>query len=439
MKATLVDRFITGGVRPSDKNHSNAMSLDTNIGVETDGQHMIRLLVFTSLYPDAVRPRHGVFVEERLRHLVDSGRITATVVAPVPWFPFRHRVFGDYATFARVPRYEERHGIRILHPRYPVIPKLGMNIAPSLMYHALLPLFRAMKRDGADFDLIDAHYLYPDGVAAIRLAEYMGKPAVITARGSDVNVIAQYRRPSLRIRWAAQRAAAIVTVSEALKAKVLDLGVSVDKVVTLRNAVDLDRFEPLDRSAIRTKLELTDAVWMAVGHLIELKGVHITLAALAKTVDVTLLIAGEGPEKARLRDLADDLGVSDRVRFLGNVPHEKLSDYYNAADALVLASSHEGMPNVVLESLACGTPVVAAPFESASELLSAPEAGEIAQRRSADAIVSAWQRLRSRSTSRAATRRFAEQFGWRPVVEAQCALYEKVLVAATGPGPGVGR
>jgi teichuronic acid biosynthesis glycosyltransferase TuaC len=380
-----------------------------------------------------------VIVEERLRHLLDSGLIDATVVAPVPWFPFRNKRFGAYATFARVPKYEERHGIHVLHPRYPVIPKLGMSITPLLMYHALLPVLRAMKASGMDFDLVDAHYFYPDGVAAVRLGAAMGKPVVITARGSDVNVIARYRLPARQIQWAAERAAAIVTVSDALKDKVKALGVSPDKVVTLRNGVDLERFKPLDRSAIRARLDLAGPIWLAVGHLIELKGVHITLAALATTADAIFLIAGEGPEKARLQDLANRLGITSRVRFLGNVPHAQLCDYYNAADVMVLASSHEGMPNVVLESLACGTPVVAAPFDGVTELLSAPEAGEIAAQRSAEAIAAAWLRLQNRSPERAATRRFAELLGWQPVVEAQHALYAQVLATSNGPSPRVER
>ncbi|MFC5524279.1 glycosyltransferase family 4 protein [Rhodanobacter ginsengisoli] len=439
MKTEPVNSFAADGVESPGKKAFNATSPGAETRVEADGQRKIRLLVFTSLYPDAERPRHGVFVEERLRHLVDSGRIAATVVAPVPWFPFRHRRFGAYATFARVPKYEERHGIQILHPRYPVIPKLGMSVTPFLMHCALLPVLRAMKANGTDFDLVDAHFLYPDGVAAVRLGAAMGKPVVITARGSDVNVIARYRLPARQIRWAAERAAAIVTVSGALKDKVHALGVSPDKVVTLRNGVDLERFKPLDRSAIRARLDLAGPVWLAVGNLIELKGVHITLAALAKTTDATFLIAGEGPEKARLWDLANRLGVRTRVRFLGNVPHAQLCDYYNAADAMVLASSHEGMPNVVLESLACGTPVIAAPFDGVTELLSAPEAGEIAAQRSADAIASAWLGLQGRSPERAATRGFAERFGWQPVVEAQHALYAQVLATANGPGPGVER
>jgi teichuronic acid biosynthesis glycosyltransferase TuaC len=392
-----------------------------------DGNRKIHLLVFTSLYPNAEQPRHGVFVEERLRHLVDSGRITATVVAPVPWFPFRHQCFGPYATFAKVPEHEQRYGIHISHPRYPVIPKLGMNIAPSLMVRALLPVFQKLKASGTDFDLIDAHYFYPDGVAAVRLAKAMGKPVVITARGNDVTLIPHYRRPRQQIKWAAESAAAVVTVSQALKEKLAALGVNPEKITVLRNGVDLDRFGPRDRTAIRSKLGLKGLVWLTVGHLIERKGVHIALTALAKLPDVTLLIAGQGPEEARLRQLVARLDIATRVRFLGTIPHAELCDYYNAADTLVLASSREGMPNVALESLACGTPVLAAPFDGVTELLSAPEAGEIAEHRTAEAMVSAWLRLRERAPARAATRCHAEQLGWWPVVEAQQNLYASVM------------
>ena len=392
----------------------------------------IRMLVFTSLYPNASQPRHGMFVEERLRHLTASGRIAATVVAPVPWFPFRHRRFGRYATFAQVPHRERRHGIEILHPRYPVLPKLGTNVAPSLMFRAVLPILRRLHASGTGFDLIDAHYFYPDGVAAVRLGAILGKPVVITARGSDVTWIPRYRRAKRQIQWAAENASAIVAVSQALKGKLTNLGVAPSHISVLRNGVDLDRFTSLDREMLRAKLGLGGAVWLAVGNLVELKGVHVTLAALAKVADAILLIAGQGPEEARLRRLVDRLDISSRVRFLGTIPHARLCEYYNAADALVLASSREGMPNVVLESLACGTPVVAAPFDGVTELLDVPEAGEIASERSAEAIASAWLRLRERAPTRAATRSVAERLGWQPVVEAQCALYEEVLSAASG-------
>ncbi|HEY5264539.1 MAG TPA: glycosyltransferase, partial [Steroidobacteraceae bacterium] len=249
MKAAAVDRAAEHEVSPAE-----AESGATSRGAADEGSQKVRLLVFTSLYPNAAQPRHGVFVEERLRHLVDSGRIAATVVAPVPWFPFRSPIFGAYSTLASVPAKEERYGITILHPRFPVIPKLGMSIAPFLMVRALLPVFRKLIAEGADFDLIDAHYFYPDGVAAARLGAAIGKPVVITARGTDVTWIPRYRRPRRQIQWAAERAAAIVTVSRALKDKVTALGVDPDRIAVLRNGVDLDRFGPRDRIAIRARL-----------------------------------------------------------------------------------------------------------------------------------------------------------------------------------------
>lgn len=405
-----------------------------------DAHRKINLLVFTSLYPNSQRPRHGVFVEERLRHLVGSGRVTATVVAPVPWFPFTHPRFGNYAAFARVPEREERYGISVLHPRYPVIPKLGMNLAPSLMYHAMRPALRKLLAGGQRFDLIDAHYFYPDGVAAARLGEDCNKPVVITARGNDLTLIPQHHLPRRQILRAAKHAAAIVTVARALKDEAIAMGVEADKITVLRNGVDLERFRPLDRAAIRAKMALDGPVWLAVGHLIERKGVHITLAALAKVPDATLLIAGDGPEEGMLRRLAERLGIAERVRFLGAIAHDDLCACYNAADAMVLASSREGMPNVVLESLACGTPVVATRVHGTPEVVTSKEAGELMDERSPEALVRAWSALRTRTPDHAATRKFAERLGWTPVVEAQCALYARVLAARqAGAVAGVGQ
>lgn len=392
-----------------------------------DDRRQIRLLVFTSLYPNAAQPRHGVFVEERLRKLVASGRIVATVVAPVPWFPFRHPRFGTYTAFAKVPAREERFGILIEHPRYPVIPKLGMNIAPFLMYCTLLPVLRERLATGKDFDVIDAHYFYPDGIAAARLGEAIGKPVVITARGNDLTLLPAYRTPRRQIQWAAERVAAITTVSQALKDKAVTLGVSHDKITVLRNGVDLERFRPMDRTEIRADLNLVGPVWLTVGHLIERKGVHIAIEALARTDDVTLLIAGDGPEAPRLRRLVSRLGIAHRVRFLGAISHDELCPCYNAADALVHPASREGMPNVVLESLACGTPVVAAPFDGVLEVIGTPEAGQVAASRTAGAIHEAWMRLWKGPYERKATRCYAERFTWDATVRSQLSLYTDVL------------
>src|SRR5262245_57595595 len=122
----------------------------------------MRLLVFSSLFPNRNQPSHGIFVENRLRHLLSSGAVAARVVAPVPWVPSWPKLPGEYAKLAGVPRRETRHGIEIEHPRYPVLPKIGMTLAPFLMYVSVLPTIRRIVDGGYDFDLIDSHYFYPD-------------------------------------------------------------------------------------------------------------------------------------------------------------------------------------------------------------------------------------------------------------------------------------
>ena len=386
-----------------------------------------KLLTFSTLYPNACQPRHGIFVEERLRHLVGTGDVQAKVVAPVPWFPSSRAVFGQYGLYARVPQEETRRNIEVMHPRYPVIPKVGMRLAPMLLATSLYRFLRGRIRDGYDFDLIDAHYLYPDGVAAVRLGQKLGKPVVLTARGTDVNLIPDYPGPRRQIINACRQAQSVITVSEALREALIKLGVSKDKVVTLRNGVDLEAFKPQDKSAAKRALEVEGPVWLSVGHLIESKGHHLAIEAAAKVPEVTLVIVGDGPEQTALHALVRRLGVSDRVRFAGHEDHGSLPRYYSAADTLILASSREGMPNVALESMACGTPVIATAIGGTPEIVTVPEAGELMESRSADSIVHAWARLRSRPGSVEATRRHALEFGWEPTVRAQLTLYRSVV------------
>ncbi|HWI14795.1 MAG TPA: glycosyltransferase family 4 protein, partial [Burkholderiales bacterium] len=169
----------------------------------------MKVLTFTTLYPNAARPSHGLPVETRLRHVVNTGQVETRVVAPVPWFPSGHPRFRDYAVYARAPRVEVRNGIHIDHPRYPLIPKVGMTVAPFLLSRAMRAVVARVLEE-FPFQLIDAHYFYPDGVAAVMLGRYFGKPVVVTGRGTDLNVIPGYRMPRRMIRWAADNAAGIV-------------------------------------------------------------------------------------------------------------------------------------------------------------------------------------------------------------------------------------
>lgn len=383
---------------------------------------MIRVLVFSTLFPNAAQPNHGVFVENRLRHTLALGELEAEVVAPVPIFPFSHPIFGRYAAFARAPRQEVRHGVEVWHPRYLAIPKVGVGVTPRLLYASALSMVRRLMAQGRRFDVIDAHYFYPDGVAAARLGRALKLPVVITGRGTDLTLIPDLPGPRSQIQWAASEASAMITVCDDLRTRLIELGAAADRTLVLRNGVDLSLFAVGDREATRRTLNLTGFTLLSVGALIPRKGHDLVIRALVDCADCTLLIAGGGPLRSELEVLATRLGVDNRVRFLGEVPHAELPRLYGAADVMVLASAREGWANVLLEAMACGTPVLASNVNGTSEVVRAPEAGMLLPERSATSLAATLGILRQNMPSRADTRKYAERFDWLQIAKANNAL-----------------
>ena len=392
----------------------------------------LRLLTFSTLFPNAEHPNHGIFVENRLRALVATGAVRSTILAPVPYFPSSHPRFGAWARHARVPPIEERHGLVVHHPRYTLIPRFGMSLAPAALFAASLRAARRLIAEGLVIDLIDAHYFYPDGIAAVWLARRLGVPVVVTARGSDVTHFPNFAWPRHLLRRAIARADGLIAVSEALKAVLVGLGAPAGRVEVLRNGVDAALFRPVDRQAARQALGLTRPTLLSVGHLIERKGHDRAIGAMRLLAGHELLIVGEGPERARLEAQIVSSGLADRVRLLGARPHAELPAIYGAADALVLASSREGWANVLLEAMACGTPVVASPIPGNPEVVREPEAGVIAPENTADGIAIAVRTLFASRPDRNATRAYAERFGWQATSDGQLRLFRRMLAARHG-------
>ncbi|MGE3781211.1 MAG: glycosyltransferase [Alphaproteobacteria bacterium] len=407
----------------------------------------MRILTFTTLYPSAARPAHGLFVETRLRKLVETGAVCARVVAPCPWFPLSSPRFSAYSRFAQTPRHETRHDIEIDHPRYPLVPKVGMSGAPLAIFAAVLPRLRRQMRDGKDFELIDAHYFYPDGVAAVLLGRALNRPVVVTARGSDLNLIPTYAVPRRWIQWAAGHAAGLVAVSSGLKRQLVALGTPPERVRVLRNGVDLAMFRPpADRAAARRALGFARPMLLAVGNLVPLKRQALIVEALTQLPGVDLAIVGDGPERPRIDALVGRFGLADRVRLLGRLPQRSLPSLYGAADILVHPSVREGWPNVLLESMACGTPVVGTNFDGLADIMAAPEAGRIVMQATPTQLAETIAELLAAPPSRAATRRYAEGFDWQATTIGQIELFRRIrdtttgdasaLSAASGPANG---
>lgn len=395
----------------------------------------LRTLLFSSLYPSRVRPGHGIFVETRLRELLGSGQVTSHVIAPVPWFPSENPRWGDYARMAATPKRETLNGIDVSYPRYFLPPKVGMTLAPFSMALGALPAIRRLQAEGHDFDVIDAHYFYPDGVAAALLSSWLNKPFTITARGSDLNLLSQFALPRRMMQWAASKASACMGVCAALVDVLRGWGLPESRLHVMRNGVDLQRFQPLPQAQMRKELALEGApILLSVGHLVELKGHRFLVEALAELIpthpEARLVIVGEGPERPHLLALARQLGVADRVTLTGALPNIDLLRWYSAADILLLASSREGWANVLLEAMACGTPVVATAVGGSPEVVADAAAGILVEQRSGPAFAAAIRQLLEAQLDRGAVRAYAQTFGWPLTTQAQLTLFGAIAAAA---------
>jgi glycosyltransferase involved in cell wall biosynthesis len=304
-----------------------------------------------------------------------------------------------------------------------------MYVQPFAMAIAAARAARQIARAGFVPDVVDAHYFYPDGIAAALVARRLRKPLVITARGSDVNLLGQIAWPRRLIRWAAGQAQCIVTVSAALAETLHSLGVDGNKISVVRNGVDADRFAPVDRAQARQRLGLADDVPLivSIGNLVPEKGHDLVIDALVHVPDARLLVVGDGPQRDRLLRRIDAQRLGSRAMLLPAMAQQELCWIYGAADVVALASIREGLPNVLLEALACGTRVVAMRVGGVPEIVTEPVAGRLVEDRSAVAFArSLCDILGSRPTA-AQTRAFAARFDWSATARGHVAALERAI------------
>ena len=378
----------------------------------------MRVLTFTTLFPNAAQPTLGIFISQRMAHFARRPGNEVRVIAPVAYAP-RWLRWARLRALSGV-RGEERQGnLTVEHPRYFLLPKISMPLHGLLIFLGSVRCARRLKRE-MDFDCIDAHYIYPDGLAAILLGKMLGAPVVLSARGTDINLFPKFRLIRPMIRWTLRRAQGLIAVCGALKEEMAALGVSADRVRVIGNGVDLERFWPVEPGEARQRLGLREEgrIIVAVGGLIPRKGFHLLIPAFAQVArnhrGLSLYIIGEGESRAQLQAMARERGMAERVHLAGSRPNEELRYWYSAAEVSCLTSSREGWPNVLLESMACGTPVVATGTWGVPEVVVSPELGVMVEQ-SVESIAQGLVLALEKKWDRGAIRRHAESRTWDDV------------------------
>jgi glycosyltransferase involved in cell wall biosynthesis len=392
----------------------------------------MRILTFASLFPNAMDPNFGIFIFQRTSHLAQREGNAVEVVAPVPYAP-KFLEGTARGSVAAIPQTEVIGNLQVHHPRYPLLPKVSMPLHGLLMYAGCKHYVKRLHQQQR-FDCIDAHYVFPDGLAAVLLGRSLGIPVVVSARGTDIHTFPGFTTVRPQIRWTLRQAAGVVAVSDSLAKTMRDLDPFLKDVQVIGNGVDARRFFREDQQLAREKLGLDqqDRIIVSVAALRPVKGPDLLVraASLLKTnlADCKVLFVGTGPELAPLQQLAKQLDCADVCLFVGSVPNEHLKTYFSAADVSCLASREEGWPNVILESLACGTPVVATRVGAAPQLLARPELGIIVDP-TPEALCAGLLRALQQKWSPQAISVFAQGHTWENVA----ASAEAALKRATGP------
>jgi teichuronic acid biosynthesis glycosyltransferase TuaC len=388
----------------------------------------LRVLIYTSLFPNSAQPLHGHFILERMRHLLPFIRMTVT--APIPYFP-PINLNARWFAFAKTPYVERFAGFDVDHPRYVVFPKLGMITHAFSMFLGSLPnVWRRCR--WTNYDLIDAHYVYPDGLAALMIGTVLKKPVVVSARGSDINVFPQFRLIRPLVKLVLRRADAVIAVAQALKDVMVDLGCSAEKITVIPNGVDPVKFRPQARLTARQKLELPSdrPIVLSVGNLLENKGFQILIEMASRLrrrrPDLLFIIVGDGTKRSRLEAQIRSLDLQNNVSLVGARPHEELPAWYSAADLFCLASEREGCPNVLLEALACGCPVIATNVGGIREIVTSPSLG-ILVGRTPEAFEAAIDQALRRQWNRDAIAAHGRAYSWDNVAASLLDVYSGVV------------
>lgn len=363
----------------------------------------MRILFLTSLCSTSLMPSRGPGNARILRAL--ERLATCRVVVPVqaapvwlaPVLPVSGQALG-------VPLVEtEPSGSMVLHPRTYHLPGVTRFLNATLFGLSLLPTFHAQVRSFRP-DVVLTPWLYPDGTAAVALGKLWGVPVVVRAMGSDINEAARKAGRRAQVRWALNHAGGIIAVSQALAQAMASMGVARERISVIPTGVDHTIFYPRDREQARLSLGFAqEPVVVVAARLSPEKGLMDLLHAMelaSKEVPFRLVLVGEGSQRRELEEEVKRRGLRQRVRFEGYQPENRMPLYYAAADVVCLPSYREGWPDAIMESFACGCPVVATRVGGVPDMMALSGAGKLVAPASPDELALALKQVLQRQWNR---------------------------------------
>jgi teichuronic acid biosynthesis glycosyltransferase TuaC len=381
----------------------------------------INVLLITNLFPNPLEPIRGNFVASMVQELRDTCQVT--VISPLPWFPkgafFRR--FKSWYKFSQVPERYEVQGFEVIAPKFFAPPKCGF-LHPIFMLFAILPYAIRLKKAGK-IDLINAHWLFPDGIAALWISRIIGMPIVLSAHGCDLNHYTKFPSRAFLIIHALKAAHGVTVVSEAQKTLAAHFGVDTAKFRVTQNGADMANFIIRDKSQCRKQLGLDEnaKIILFIGQLLEVKGIDYLLDAVKllkaeKVGNFKTVILGEGKLRKSLEAAVSENGLESVIKFYGNRNYGEIPYWLGAADLLCLPSMREGCPCVVVEALASGRPVVASRVGGIPDLVGEGN-GILVSPQDAKMLYEGLKSALQRAWSEREIRKSVENLSWKTVAD----------------------
>lgn len=396
----------------------------------------MKVLVLSHMYPSVLNEMNGIFVHEQVKALVAKG-IEVQVVSPVIWAPFPINYLSfKWKNYSNIPKKTIYEGINIWHPRYLAFPRSWFFASSGKrMYCGMRNLVTKIYQE-FQFDLIHAHVALPDGFSAIMLSKAFNKPFIVTIHGEDLQITLYKDKGCKKALYEVfKNTRRVIIVSNKLK-KIAKANIGfIEKIIVIGNGVSVNNLTQ-DTNKIKTKNYLNQKNILSVSNLITSKGIDFNLQAVAllidKYPDLKYQIIGDGPEKNRLKKLAVDLGINDRVEFLGKLAHKEVIKYMAKADIFSLPSWNEGFGVVYIEAMSQGRPVIGCKGEGIEDFVEDGKTGILVKPKKVDSLVKAIDYLlgntdKAQAIGERAQRFILKNYTWEKNAEKTIKVYKEVL------------
>jgi len=384
----------------------------------------MKILIISNLYPNRLAKNRATFNRRQFFEL--SRRCSIKVIAQVAW---TDKVSLKRSTRQTVPYKETIDGIEIYHPTYFFTPKILESLYGLFCF---LSIYATVSRQIRSMhpDCIFATWAYPDGFSAVLLGRLYGMPVFIKTHGSDIHDIQSSLR-SILTAWGLKKARKVFCVSRDLKSRVVKMGVDKDRIITVYNGIDRTVFYPQDKIEARKKfnIPLDMTLMLFVGNLETVKGPDVLINAFNKIksniINGKLYLAGEGSLLKDLKEKCRVYGLEKSVIFSGSVAHEEMGCMMNTADLLIVPSRNEGVPNVILEAMACQVPVVATRVGGIPEVVIENETGLLVESENPAQLANAMKEALRKEWNKDTILKHSKQYTWEKNISATLGCIQK--------------